>query len=902
VTFPVPAKVPAGEYYADLWVKDGGKVAAFGSCFVQVTGDAAIAALDLDKKDFRIDEKVSGKVAVTSKKALDGAVLKIQQRDGFGRVVARIEVPVPALADNAKQEVLFELQPGTPVAIVQDLDVELVKSGEVLDRKSTPFSLSNLPAKDDIRFLAWVSAAPSYPAYHFYGELYDAGFDTQYTGFGEVAPMRNLRHLPYATRFIDTKTDWYPHPSIPSRDKDDHVRAPCLTDPEYLAKEDKKLTDYAKKAGAFSSIEYSMGDECHFVAGHSELCFSPTCVAAFHTFLAAEFGTVEAMNKEYGSTYASFDQVQPVTLSDVRKDAKLGPLWVDFRRHMESNWVNIYQWSTDVIRKVQPTAKVGYEGSNTEINSFGAADFYKLMKVLRVNGTYDGAFVPYAVMNFAQPGTLLGLGWYGGYNESRCAEYQRYIAWRHLFRGANSYWVWTVDPGSGSTTAPDLTLYDFFKANIKEVNEIQRGCGKLLMNAKRDDDGIAVLYSPSSVHTSTMTPDLPQMEKALNSLAPLLEDTGNQFRVVSYAQVENGVLGKGDIRVLILPYVQAMSPKEAQEILAFVTNGGAVIADLRPAVADQHGKPGDKGMLDDLFGVTQTCAAPKVEENPIAIQDAAFGQSFPKTVADVTLTVTTGQAKATAGAAPALIVNSHGKGKAILLNFSLSPYVGARGEWNQSVVSTSEDDVKIRIFFKAVLASVGVEEKLAIAPTPLGLRSYRFRQGALEYLGLLQELPESSRAYTTGEGKPLVSTPLTVTLRRKYYVYDVRTGKYVGHTDKIETPVTPAEGKLFALLPYKLKNLGIEAPKKIRSGETLAFEVTLKGVDKPGTHILHAALISPQGQEFRYYTDNVVAEGGKAKGSFPLALNDAPGKWTLRIRDVATGADEDKTFTVEEVK
>jgi hypothetical protein len=141
-----------------------------------------------------------------------------------------------------------------------------------------------------------------------------------------------------------------------------------------------------------------------------------------------------------------------------------------------------------------------------------------------------------------------------------------------------------------------------------------------------------------------------------------------------------------------------------------------------------------------------------------------------------------------------------------------------------------------------------------------------------------------------------------VTLRQRSHVYDARAGKYLGHTNRIQTAVTPSEAMLFALLPYRLRGLNANAPKKVRAGDTVAFEVVLKGVDKPGLHVLHAALVSPQGREFRYYTDNLVAEGGKAKGSFPLALNDAPGKWKLRLRDVATGVGDSKTFIVEEAK
>jgi len=71
---------------------------------------------------------------------------------------------------------------------------------------------------------------------------------------------------------------------------------------------------------------------------------------------------------------------------------------------MESTWANIFLYGAEVIQKIVPSAKIGYEGSDTYINSGCAADFYKLMKAMSMNNLYDGAFVPYAVMSFARPG------------------------------------------------------------------------------------------------------------------------------------------------------------------------------------------------------------------------------------------------------------------------------------------------------------------------------------------------------------------------------------------------------------------------------------------------------------------------------------------------------------------
>jgi hypothetical protein len=57
----------------------------------------------------------------------------------------------------------------------------------------------------------------------------------------------------------------------------------------------------------------------------------------------------------------------------------------------------------------------------------------------------------------------------------------------------------------------------------------------------------------------------------------------------------------------------------------------------------------------------------------------------------------------------------------------------------------------------------------------------------------------------------------------------------------------------------------------------------------PGTHVLRIEVQDPQGRLLRHYGQNVVCPEGQGQATIPLALNDAPGQWTVTARDVATG-------------
>lgn len=890
ISFAAP-KLTKGNYFADLLLKEDGKTINFGSSFLEITSDGSIEAVENIRKSYRKEEEISGKVIILTKTGED-LKIKITREDNFGRVVdAKIIAPEKG---GGKKEYGFLLSPITPLTIVQYLDVELIQGKEVLDKKRIVFTISNLYPKDDIRYVLWIfSPGDDYLYPRLLAEVYKAGFDTQYTSFTESSALANLYHISYITRFFDEKQG--------KRTKDDHVRVPCLTDPAYLAKEGTHLTKYAEIVKPFSSSDFSLGDEGSFVVGPFELCFSPTCVAKFRQFLKNEYGTLQKLNEEYESGYASFDEVTPVTLEDVKKNPKLIPLWVDYRRHMESVWAGLLAYCNSTIQKVVPEARVGYEGYDNYVSSYAATDLQKTAQEIKFNSVYDSLFAPRAIIDLARPGSLLSIYFEGGYNCDRSVPFNRYIPWRHLFRGANSFWIWHGAPGEcGGIFAPDFSMYEFFKTNVEQMKEIKNGTGKLLICSKKENNGIGLLYSSASIHSSTLAPSLPRMEKVLDNLTALFEDTTSGFQVISYKQVEEGILDKEHFRIVFLPFCQSLSMKEAGEISRFVEKGGVLVADIRPGVSDEHGKPWPGGILDKVFGVEQNTKKAEVKKGDVLIEETVFPKKFPETSTDASLKLTTGQAKARIGEIPAFIVNNYGQGKAVLLNFSLSGYVEKTGGVAWGGIKFLPNADIVRDFFKALLSFAGLKEEITVTPEIPGLRKYAFTSGDLKYFGILQELPEAAFKYATGEAKPLFPTGAAINLAGRYHVYNIREGKYCGYSDKIKTPIEPAKALLYSLLPYKVAKINLTAPKSVRQGDTLKYEVQLFGTGTIGLHVFHLSLINPEGREVGYYSDNLKAEAGKVEGEIPLCLNETPGKWRISAKDVATGMKTERTFLIQE--
>ena len=897
--------IPAGEYFADLWIMQDKKIVEFGSTYVLVQSRENIEKIDL-KKSWRCEEGVHG--TITVKLDSGAAMLRIWQEDTLGRITAKTEVKADG---GSLREIAFALPATQPLTIVQYLKAALCRGEEVVDLKKTPLSFENLYPKDDLRYIvSCCYLKADYLAYWYCAEMCKAGFDTLYyedhmDRSNEIISWANLRLIPYATRIIDTKTDHY---GPTTRSNDDHIRAPCLNDPAYRQQEEAKLAKAAVRLKPYSTYEFSMGDECYFAEIHSdttyELCFCSNCVSGFHGFLKREYKDVAGLNQEYESTYNDFDEVRPVTLAEVRKDDKLRPLWVDYRRYMEDTWVDIYRFGRDVIQKIIPGAKVGYEGSDKVIgNSFKARDFYKLMQVLRLNCPYEGYFQPYCFKDFCQPGTLLGAGWDGGYNAGfRSVEYQRYIGWKHIFQGVNSLWEFNGDPTVlEGITAPDFSFYDFFKAKLAEVRELKSGVGKLMMNTVREHDGIAILYPGSSVHASTLSGGFPFIEKELNGWVALLLKTHRQFKFISYAELAAGIMKKETFTTLILPFSQAMSKEEVAETVGFVKAGGTVIADLRPGVCDEHGKPYKVSPLDEVFGVRQ---APRVERparGVVLIHAEGFPTNMPETIADSALDVVSGKACAEVKQHPALIVNQYDRGRAILLNFGIGDYLVKALDKSSIMTETTP---LLKPFGEALFALAGHVPRIRINPDMDDLLVYGFKSGELSYYGLLEELPEPLLNYQNQTDQPLKARKVTVKLDGPGHVYNIRRGKYVGYASEFETSVKPGVAQLYSRLPYYVSKLDLRTPWIVSQGDVLRYTLQLKvkGSSTPGRHIFHIMLIGPDGEERSYYADNVMAENGEVNGEIPLAWNESTGLWTMKVRDIASGVRDKSWFFVRKAR
>ncbi|MFH0919122.1 MAG: beta-galactosidase [Fibrobacterota bacterium] len=933
IPFPAP-KVPAGNYFADLWVKKDGKVVNYGSKYLTVVSDNFIEKIELAKPFFGKDEPTSGSVLL--KNCADSEKVLVRQVDNYGRVVA--EQVLPATGNKVE----FRMKPdGVPLTVVQTLEVSLMQEQETVDFKRQRFTYSELPLMKDVPVaMCQNDFGPSYLNRTLAEQFRKSGINSFLTWPNSDGKLRNMagsmvmedvrtmpviygRGMPKTLVNIMVKAD--AGPSL--RNKYGLVRNSCLTDPEYTNAAQIVYSNGGELWRPFSPLFYNLGDEC-MVAPHGsadDLCFSETCIASFRSFLQQEYGTIAKLNDEYGTDYKSFDQALPTALEQVKANPKLIPIWIDHRRHMDSIWANYLDSARHSIQSQAPGARVGYDGSGEtghgpENGALTATDYWKLSRAMDVNFPYYWPFQLDCVRDLSEPGIMLGAGWFGGYTQMWRAGHdpvtQIWWLWNGFFRGANGISIYSgIGDVNMSTVAPDFSFEDFFKKGIlEELKFINGGIGKLLTIASRENDNTAILYSPSSMLLSSVSKGMPDFWNSADGTPIFLVEALRQYRMVASPEVENSVLAKGEYRVLYLPCALALSDKETSEILNFARKGGVVIADMRPAVADQHGKPREKGALDELFGVKQNTANASMVTSRIDIGESTnIGlKDMPPLRVDSSLEITAGKALGKAGAVPVLVVNNYGKGKGVLLNMLLVDYLRSP-KWSISRFATVAMAEKTGLLLQHLFSLAPAEQKMSFAEFVPGARIHRLKAGTTRLIGLTWDAqpfmpgadvwepfdrdPERAKkgALELEKINAQIKT-INLKLPEKVHLYDVFTGKYEGFVDLVQRQASPGKVYLFAAIPYKPSGLEIKAEVTGRDVRILA---DLKGAEKSGVHVFNLKFFGPDGKELEYYGRNIQADDGKVKYSFTLALNEQPGQWQVKATDIVTGLPAETSFVVK---
>jgi hypothetical protein len=230
-----------------------------------------------------------------------------------------------------------------------------------------------------------------------------------------------------------------------------------------------------------------------------------------------------------------------------------------------------------------------------------------------------------------------------------------------------------------------------------------------------------------------------------------------------------------------------------------------------------------------------------------------------------------------AGDAPLCIINQVGRGRAALLNFTMSSFP----DISDAGASPAAAD-----FAAALLASAGVTPTVTVtdaAGRPVrDTEVIRWKGSSVDFLALFGGKDETVR----------------VTLPRARHVYDLRERAYRGLQKSFAVHKLPMRATFVALSPLKLSApQATLSANRIDRGERLT--VKLSYAPSRARHAVRLCVYGPDGRHAEWFDRVVVVDPPGAEATLPIAYNDRTGVWTIRATDLYTNEAAQARFAVQ---
>ncbi len=597
-------------------------------------------------------------------------------------------------------------------------------------------------------------------------------------------------------------TDWAKN----GRPESALVRDFCLDATDWRDWASREMRHVADKNRDLEPLAYNIRDELSTTisANPFDYDFSPTALSGFREWLHTQYSSLADLNREWETSFATWDDVKPFTTDEIKNRMASGLAqprgrpdwqevshlrfepaqaakaltrwnlspWSDFRSYMDLSLARALGDLAGAAHARDPHTPVGIEGTQMP-SAFGGYDLWRLSQVLDWVEPYDignsreifGSFMP------GKPIITTVF-------EDKTEPALRRL-WHLLLEGDRGCIVWWSEDCM-DWNAADFPLTAKAKALAPALREMTSPLARLFLRATPERDPIYIHYSQPSIQVDWLLESLPdgstwlrrfssfegehnRQAKVRNAWVKLVQDLGFSPRFVSSEQIEQGALSHDGAAALVLPDSWALSDAEAKRIREFAGAGASphlLLGEGIPGLFDGHGKLRAASPLGDWL--------PGVNANQ---QSWGYGAGA--------------QAHGGAGfeLAPSDIL-SFASGR---LKSGDAPETVAWSRWAAGRLS-------------------GLKAPVEVAAAD-HVRTHRFQCGRAELLAFERNIDyHMSEDLKQAGGNQALETPIEVEakLAKPAHLYDLRTGKYLGHRDSLRFTLSPWSPSLFAAAPEPL--------------------------------------------------------------------------------------------------
>ncbi|MEZ4529024.1 MAG: beta-galactosidase, partial [Desulfobacterales bacterium] len=455
-----------------------------------------------------------------------------------------------------------------------------------------------IPARAEwkhFRILVWPWQTDVRKDYPLYEKLGLGGFQIDRGAGQEEKTGFSLTHdFPYYAGHIADKGFLYltgkNRDAVTGR-KDLLIRPRSLADPETIAQMKAHMDKNIRAAKKGLVLTYAFDDEISLgtFTNPADLDIHPLSLDWFREWLKKEYGTVNALNRQWNTAYRDFAEVMPQGFEQIRKNLtpgqpgqwNLSP-WMDFRHFMDFQFAAVLAELTRHANGIDPKTPAGFAGAQAP-SPWGGYDYAMLCRSVQWMEAYD----------IHETNEILRSFW----NRDKRPSMQTFFSsgdlktdswflWYSLVHGNQAAIAWPEAwfPAEKGQISPHIL-------NLRET--FQQVQGEISQHILHPDtvsapDPIGIYYSHPSVqagwvtdaavHRGTWHRRMTSLDNDNQSGGILrtvwcktLEDLGYQYDFVSYLDVQEKKTDLNRLfKVIILPKIICLSDAEADALKDFV--------------------------------------------------------------------------------------------------------------------------------------------------------------------------------------------------------------------------------------------------------------------------------------------------------------------------------------------